>query len=180
MGEKQNPDTQEEALLFLELSKMVYQIEEKREESFTLQASRMQSAFSFVIAAIAMLISPIISDNNGSLPFVEIYAMFASIIALLLLSLLFATIAQRRRKRNLLIDPEKLEQEISSKWHSEFDGKAVRAKTLGKMLLKMVPDYRKNNDRICNWLLWSRVCFYFAMIVSIVWFVVITVQLIFL
>ena len=137
----------------------------------------MQSAFSFAIAAIAMLINPVFNENNGNLPFGELYAMFASIIGLVVLSLLFATIAQRWRKRIMLIDPQELEKQISSNWRSDLDAKSIRFKSIGQLMLKMIPNYRSNNSQITKWLSLSRICFYLALFVSAFWFIVITVQL---
>ncbi len=82
----------------LEYSKIIYDNEEKRERSIIEQAGRMQAAFSFVIAALFVLI-PTIIEHSGIPPRI-ITAAFSTITFFLLLSFVFATLAQYRKKRN--------------------------------------------------------------------------------
>lgn len=80
-----------------------YEEEKAREESLISQASNMQSVFAISTAALFMLL-PILIDNRGSLE-LQLFFIFISIItAFLLVSLVFATLAQWRFK--MLVLPE--------------------------------------------------------------------------
>jgi len=78
-----------------ELSQMKYESELRREDSLIQQSSNMQTAFSFSTAALFM-IAPITIEYRGHLSINFFLIVFASITASLLLSLLFASFAQKR------------------------------------------------------------------------------------
>ena len=88
----------EEKYTFLsEFAKMKYESEVKREDSIIQQASHMQTAFSFITAALFM-VAPIVIENKGSLSLTFFLIAFSSITFALLLSLFLATMAQNRKK----------------------------------------------------------------------------------
>ena len=77
--------------------------EEKREQSLLTQSSNMQSAFSIMVAAIFMLM-PVVIEHRGKLSLESLFVGCAVVVALLLLSLLFACFAQNRKKGELFED----------------------------------------------------------------------------
>ena len=79
-----------------QFARNAYEGEERREASIIEQAGRMQSAFSFVIAALFMLAQIIATHTVLSATFL-VSSLFTVSITLVF-SLLFATIAQRREK----------------------------------------------------------------------------------
>lgn len=97
-----------------ELSSLKYEAELRREDSLIQQSSNMQTAFSFMSAALFMA-APILIDNRGehlSLNF--FFATFSSIVFCLLVSLITASLAQRRvLKRTFMSIPE-IESFVSS------------------------------------------------------------------
>ena len=82
-----------------DFDKEIYANEERREDSLIQQATNMQTAFSFVSAAVFM-VAPIVIEYRGKLPLEFFLIVFALISGLLLACLFCATMAQRRSKRN--------------------------------------------------------------------------------
>lgn len=82
-------------------SKEIYQAEIERENSILQQASNMQGAFSFVTAGL-FVIAEIVTDNKGEkTPYLSIIIPFCIITLFLLASLLFATLAQERKTKDM-------------------------------------------------------------------------------
>ncbi len=82
--------------------KLIYEEEAVRENSILQQASNMQSAFSFITAGL-FVVAQIVTDQLGShsnLSYKTIFFCFAIITACMLISLIFATIAQSRFLRS--------------------------------------------------------------------------------
>lgn len=90
-----------------EISKLKYESELRREDSLIQQSSHMQTAFSFMTAALFMA-APILIENRGdtlSLDF--FFVAFSSIVLCLLISLVTASLAQRRfLKKSFMSIPE--------------------------------------------------------------------------
>ena len=80
-----------------EYAKFRYENELRREDSIIRQASQMQTAFSFVTAAMFM-VAPIVIEYSRKLSLTFFLIVFSSITIALLFSLLFATLAQNREK----------------------------------------------------------------------------------
>ena len=78
-----------------EYAKFRYENELRREDSIIRQASQMQTAFSFVTAAMFM-VAPIVIEYSRKLSLTFFLIVFSSITIALLFSLLFATLAQNR------------------------------------------------------------------------------------
>ncbi len=81
--------------------KTIYDYEVERENNILQQACNMQSAFSFITAGlfvIAQIVTDQISDNSA-LSYKQIFFCFAIITIWMLLSLIFATLAQSRFSR---------------------------------------------------------------------------------
>lgn len=98
-----------------EISKMKYESELRREDSLIQQSSQMQTAFSFMTAALFMA-APILIEHRGSLSLNFFFIAFSSIVFFLLLSLVFASLAQRRRKYNAFMDIAEIEKYVSEHW----------------------------------------------------------------
>ena len=81
-----------------EYSKIKLDSEQRREDSIIQQSNQMQVAFSFLIAAIFM-IAPIVIEYRGSLSLIFFLVSLSSIVVALLLSLVFAMLAQSRKKK---------------------------------------------------------------------------------
>ncbi len=80
-----------------EISKTAFNYECQREITIRNQASNMQSAFSFVVAAITMCV-PVILQYRGVLSLWYLLIVFSSIYIVLLSSLLCATLVQKLMK----------------------------------------------------------------------------------
>lgn len=78
-------------------SREMYEAELRREESIIRQSSNMQSSIAFVSAAL-FVIAQIAVEYKGKISFGYLMLVFLSIILFLLLSLVFATVAQYRWK----------------------------------------------------------------------------------
>lgn len=90
-----------------ELGTLKYEAELRREDSLIQQSSHMQTAFSFMSAALFMA-APILIDNRGNqLSLDYFFAALSSIVFCLLVSLITASLAQRRvLKRTFMSIPE--------------------------------------------------------------------------
>ncbi len=95
-GENENVIADRVALFetLKEYAIFAYEQECKREDTIRTQASSMQSAFSFVSAAIVMLL-PVTIQYRGNFPVEYIVISFSTILVALGLSLLFATLSQK-------------------------------------------------------------------------------------
>lgn len=90
----------------LEWAEFKYSEEIRREDSIIQQSSNMQTAFSVISAALVM-VAPVMVDNRGRLPLEFFLVAFSTIILSLMLSLLFATIAQKRKPQMMVNYVEK-------------------------------------------------------------------------
>ena len=97
-----------------ELGTLKYEAELRREDSLIQQSSHMQTVFSFMSAALFMA-APILIDNRGNqLSLDYFFAALSSIVFCLLVSLITASLAQRRvLKRTFMSIPE-IENFVSS------------------------------------------------------------------
>ena len=97
-----------------ELGTLKYEAELRREDSLIQQSSHMQTAFSFMSAALFMA-APILIDNRGNqLSLNFFFAAFSSIVFFLLASLVAASLAQRRVLRRTFMSIPDIEAFVSS------------------------------------------------------------------
>lgn len=97
-----------------ELGTLKYEAELRREDSLIQQSSHMQTAFSFMSAALFMA-APILIDNRGNqLSLNFFFAAFSSIVFFLLASLVAASHAQRRVLRRTFMSIPDIEAFVSS------------------------------------------------------------------
>ncbi|MFR1595838.1 MAG: hypothetical protein ACLSU2_09555 [Oscillospiraceae bacterium] len=111
-------DSQEEQAVSLylhvqTLSKMTYEAELRREDSLIQQSSHMQTAFSFMTAALFMS-APILIENRGeTLSLNFFFVAFSTIILFLLISLVTASLAQRRVLKKAFMSIPEIEKFVS-------------------------------------------------------------------
>lgn len=153
-----------------ELSENIYRNEERREDSLIQQAGHMQAVFSFVMAALFM-ITPLIIQNRGNLSMTFIFISLSTISSSLLFSLLFATIAQRRCKRQDFPKIAKIREYIENNYQ-DFATPESRNKYIVQMYEKIYDSFSKANDKRMFWIRGSMVSFYVALMFCIFWFIV--------
>lgn len=144
--------------------------EEQREISLLQQASNMQTAFSFVIAALFMLI-PVVIDNRGNMSLEYLLLMFSSITAMLLFSLFAATMAQNRSNLNTYPEVCDIENTVIEEYEN-FLTEAQRSKYLVNTYTIIHKSYCENNDKRCKWVRISMGSFYFSILLGAFWFIV--------
>lgn len=100
-----------------ELSNLKYETEEKREQSLIQQSSQMQATFSFLTAAIFMVI-PVCIENRGTLSLGFFLLALSVIMIFLTASLVLASLAQWRWKTQTFPDVEEIKRSVleSSDW----------------------------------------------------------------
>jgi len=150
------------------LARSAYEEEKKREESIIEQAGRMQSAFSFVIAALFMLAQILLSYTILSSAF--LIASISSVSITLLLSLFFATIAQRRVKRAYLAPVKDISDHIKANYQF-FLTSAQRNKSMSETYEEMFSSLEKKNDTRIVFIQISMGLFYFSLGLCLFWFV---------
>ena len=82
-----------------QIAQTIYEAELRREDSLIQQSVQMQTAFSFTSAALFM-VAAIAVEYKYPLTYGFLLLAFSTITALLLASLILATVAQKREKRN--------------------------------------------------------------------------------
>lgn len=150
-----------------ELSKMKYDAEIKREQNLIQQSSQMQTAFSFISAAVFMAI-PICIENRGNLSLTFFLVASSCICFFLLLSLVFASIAQWRWKAGTLPDIQDLRSSIvdNADWEKLSKEEHQLVQWVDLVSEVQSEKARLNSYRVCL-IIASMVCFYLA-ITSIV------------
>ena len=128
----------------LELSKLSYEAEEKREQSLINQSSQMATAFSFSSAVILMLF-PIITSTFLEVPLRCLTILSATILSLLILSLGIALLVQWRFRYQTLPSPQEiLEHELKNAEH--FNTPEQRNQAFAQTLDSKWKSKRKIND----------------------------------
>lgn len=153
-----------------DFAKTIYENEEQREISLIQQASQMQTAFSFVIAAVFM-VAAIVIEYREPLSLVFMLIVFSSITAVLIISLIFATIAQSRYKRDDFPQVATLKSKIISEY-ANFQTESQRSKYLLDTYEVMHRSYVATNEKRRKWVVCSMRCFYFALALCVFWFVI--------
>ena len=151
-------------------AKIIYENEERRESSLIQQASQMQTAFSFVIAALFM-VAAILVEYHEPLSFEFLLLCFSTITAALLISLIAATIAQSRYKRDDFPQVTVMKTKIILEFEN-FKTSAQRSKYLLDTYEKMHESYEKTNEKRRHWVIVSMRSFYVALGLCALWFLV--------
>lgn len=118
----------------LELSRLSYEAEEKREQSLINQSSQMATVFSFISAVILMLF-PVVVDTFPQVPLGELTILGTIILGLLILSLVLALLVQWRFEYQALPEPQIiLEHELSKANINNFNTPEQRNKAFVETL----------------------------------------------
>lgn len=160
-----------------ELAQQKYDDEIRREQNLIQQSSQMQTAFSFMTAAVFMAI-PICIEYKGKLSMIFFYIGTSIIIAWLIISLVCASLAQWRWKTESLDNIEKVKSGIidSENWEDYL----VEHHRLGSwidMMSKVQKSKNTVNNKRVKLIMASMVCFYGALISIISLFIVATIIL---
>ena len=142
--------------------------EEKREQSLLTQSSNMQSAFSIMVAAIFMLM-PVVIEHRGKLSLESLFVGCAVVVALLLLSLLFACFAQNRKKGELFEDVDIISNYVISNKNS-YSTTVLQDKAISEIIKEVQKSKSVNNDKRVNQIRLSMGCFYAALVAILCWF----------
>jgi hypothetical protein len=100
-----------------EIALFKYEAELRREDSLIQQSSQMQTAFSFMSAAVFM-VTPVIIQYRGVLSLEFFLMAISSVIFFLLISLVTASAAQFRKKHEGLPDINVLENHVNDNWET--------------------------------------------------------------
>ena len=155
-----------------ELSKLKYEAEEKREVNLIQQSSQMQTAFSFMTAAIFMAV-PICIEYRGTLS-LEFFLISVSVIVLFLItSLVLASLAQWRWKTKELPDVPQIEDSIIK--NSEWEKLTIEHYQLMQWVEaigKIQENKSKLNNRRVYLIMSSMICFYCSIISIVASFII--------
>lgn len=152
-----------------ELAQIKYENELRREDSIIQQSSNMQTAFAFMTAAL-FAAAAIIYQNKGTLSFEFLLAIFSSITLCLLLSLVFASLAQRRRKSQAIPDIMTIETFVDENWEQTLT-EAQQAKQFVQLLGKVQKSVAENNDKRITLIRISMACFFGSIGMIVIWFI---------
>lgn len=160
-----------------ELAVMKYDAEERREQNLVQQSSQMQTAFSFMTAAVFMAL-PICIEYRGvlSLKFFLVSTSFVS--TFLIASLITASLAQWRWKIESLPDINVIKEAIvnSTEWES-LCAEHVQLAQYVELIGKVQDVKAKINDRRVALIMASMVCFYLSIVSIVISFVVAIVMM---
>lgn len=150
-----------------ELAQLIYEVEEKRERNLIQQASQMQTAFSFMIAAIFMAV-PAFVEFFGEQSKAFFYTSAFSILTFLLISLLLAAIAQWRWKSTSFIDiPELKETVLNSPNWEEASLKSYQNAQYVDWIGTVQVSRKKLNERRVYLIMASMICLYISVAILI-------------
>ena len=151
-------------------ARIIYENEEQRESSLIQQASQMQTAFSFVIAAVFM-VAAIVVENHDPLSLDFLLLCFSTITIALLISLVAATIAQSRYKRDDFPQVATMKMRVITEFEN-FKTEAQRSKYLLDTYEVMHKSYEETNEKRRKWVVISMNSFYTALALCALWFFV--------
>ncbi len=152
-----------------ELSQLKYESELRREDSLIQQSSHMQTAFAFMTAALFMA-APIIYEYRGKMPFGFLLLVFSSIVFFLIISLITASMAQRRVKVETFPSIKELEKFVDENWEQSLN----ESQQL-KQWVELVGKVQKNKDEInarrVIFIRISMISFFISIGLVVFWFV---------
>lgn len=153
-----------------EFAMMKLESETRREDSLIQQSANMQTAFSFTTAALFM-VAPIAVEYRGKMSLEFLLLAFSTITALMLVSLLFASMAQNRQLNITFPDIDVFTQQIEDAY-VDYLTPAQRDKALAELIGKVQKSKDKINDKRVKRIKWSMRAFYAALALTVVWFFV--------
>lgn len=171
MNEYEERDVASDLYAFVkEYALLKLEDETKRYESLIQQASNMQTAFAFSTATLFM-IAPIAIENRGNMTLEYLLIVFSSITALLMLSLFFASLAQRRGELESLADVATFEQFVEDNYES-YLSKAQQAKAIAEQIGTVQLSASEKNKKMAERIKTSMGFFFAALFLSAFWFIV--------
>lgn len=173
-----NQATADDIYKYIErFSETIYKNEERRHDSAILQASHMQATFSFLTAALFMLVPILIENACPPLSKTFLLVAFSSIFITLLLSLLFATMAQNRSKRADFPSVAKIHEKMVNNYKS-FESPAQRSKYFVETYEKIQSSLATINNKRFAHIQCSMCCFYVALSLCFLWFFIAIIKII--
>lgn len=140
----------------------IYENEERREDSLIQQATNMQTAFSFVSAAVFMVAQIAIDDNRRA----SLSLVFSRFFQSYPLSCLFVYFAQLWRKGELSVTSFPLAkdfQELVENNYNDFETKSQREKYIAETYAKLHQSLANSNAMRVKWIQRSMRAFYAAL-----------------
>lgn len=128
-----------------EIALYKYDAEQRREDSLIQQSSHMQTAFSFMSAAVFM-VTPVIIQYRGVLSLEFFLVAISSVVFFLLISLVTASAAQFRQKLEGLPDINVLENHINDNWETTL-ATSQQLKQFVELFGKVQASKAKGNDK---------------------------------
>lgn len=155
-----------------ELAYLKYEAEEKREQNLIQQSCQLQTAFSFMTAAIFMAV-PICIEYRGVLSLKFFLISTSVIVAFLLASLLLASIAQWRWKTKAFPNIQSIKEAVINS--KEWEKLCIEYHQIDQLVTLMGEVQAKKtelNDKRVKLIMASMICFYASVITIIVFFVI--------
>lgn len=156
-------------------SLFAYNEEVKREESIKTQASNMQSAFSFVVAALAM-IAPVVIDNREKLSLTYLLLVFSTIFIALSISLLCATLSLKLIKGQFF-SPILEQRDYILSNIDNLSKEIDRLDYIIKYYNNLHNSKREAIEKRIQYLNMSRYSFIISLVLSAFWFVISIIKL---
>ena len=140
-----------------------YDEELEREKSLLEQASNMQTAFSIISAALFMLLPVLLQYTYGTISLQYYFVAVSVIVAFLLLSLVFATLAQWREMKDVLPDVKTMMNDIENKLDRLVDDESIWFSDSFRLYETMQQSLAKLNKKRCALICASMICFFAAL-----------------
>ena len=178
MGEENFPNADEQKELsnhIRQIAQTIYEAELRREDSLIQQSTQMQTGFSFTSAALFM-VAAIAVEYKYPLTYGFLLLAFSTITALLLASLILATMAQKREKRNDFVSIKETSNFIQRHYETI---KSDAAKDLQYVALieKVQSEVKRTNDNKVALIQWSMRLFYTSIGLSVFWFLIALIKM---
>lgn len=158
-----------------QIVQMIYEAELRREDSLIQQSTQMQTAFSFTSAALFM-VAAIDVEYKGTLTYDFMLLVFSSITALLLTSLILATVAQKREKRNDFASIKETSEFIENNYQSIVSDAAKDLQYIS-LIEKVQSEIKRTKDNKVVLIQWSMRMFYCSIGLSVIWFIIALVKM---
>ena len=149
-------------------AKTIYEDEIQRDRKFAQQASQMQTAFAFTIAALFVLLQIILKTT---IPVAIIIWAFSTVSFTLLASLIPAVLVQLPVKRASFPDVEYIINQVINNF-ALFEKPSQRYKYLADTYSAIHKEFAQSNDRKAILVRISTFIYYGALALCLLWFVV--------
>lgn len=154
-----------------EISKMKYESELRREDSLIQQSSHMQTAFSFMTAALFMAAPVMIEYRGNKLSITFFLVVFSSIVLCLLISLVTASLAQRRVLKQTFMSIPEIEKFVSDTYADTLR-ESAQLKQWVQVVGDVQVDLQKVNDRRVIYIRASMISFFVSIAFIVIWYII--------